>query len=220
MEIKKINEFTWEIPKTGRMRVPATIYASEKLMQKIKEDKTLAQAMNVACLPGIIRHSITMPDAHEGYGFPIGGVAAFDLDDGIISPGGVGYDINCSVRLLRTNLNEKDILSKKSTLLNEIFKEVPAGVGKESALKLSRDDIKEILEKGVQWAVKKGYGLKEDPERVEENGCMKGADANVVSNRAIQRGLPQLGTLGSGNHFLEIQKLMLFTMKKLQKNLE
>jgi len=207
MEIKKINDFIWEIGQQGKMRVPARIYASEELLTKIREDKTIGQIMNVACLPGIIRHALAMPDAHEGYGFPIGGVAAFDLDDGIISPGGVGYDINCSVRLLRTDYSEHDIADKKKALLDSIFREVPAGVGKESTMKLSRDAVKDVIEKGARWAVEQGYGYSHDTERIEENGCMKTADASFVSDRAIKRGLPQLGTLGSGNHFLEIQKV-------------
>lgn len=207
MELKKINELTWEIPKTGNMKVPAIIYASEKLIEKIKQDLTLKQAENVAALKGIQRASYTMPDAHQGYGFPIGGVAAFDMDEGIISPGGVGYDINCGVRLLATEWSEKDIAAKRKELLNEIFKEVPAGVGKSGITKLSKDILLEILKKGAGWALEQGYGTKQDLERTEENGIMKDADPSTVSHRALERGMPQLGTLGSGNHFLEIQKV-------------
>jgi Uncharacterized conserved protein len=158
MEIVRISDFIWEIPKSGEMKVPARIYASEKLMELAKRDQTLQQARNVACLPGIQRMSYVMPDAHQGYGFPIGGVAAFDLDDGIISPGGVGYDINCGVRLLRTDFKESDITAKRKELLAEIFKEVPAGVGKGGITKLSRNVLKEILVKGAEWAVEQGYG--------------------------------------------------------------
>jgi len=207
MELRKINELTWEIPKHGAMRVPATIYASARLLESVKRDLTLDQAKNVACLPGIQRMSYVMPDAHQGYGFPIGGVAAFDLDEGIISPGGVGYDINCGVRLLRTDYTEKDISARRKELLAEIFKEVPAGVGKGGITKLSRSVLKEILTKGAEWAVENGYGTRDDLLMTEENGRMKDADPTHISVRALERGIPQLGTLGAGNHFLEIQKV-------------
>ncbi|MDH7493121.1 MAG: RtcB family protein, partial [Candidatus Saccharicenans sp.] len=207
MELVRISEFIWEIPKSGEMRVPARIYASEKLIELAKRDQTLSQARNVACLPGIHRMSYVMPDAHQGYGFPIGGVAAFDLDEGIISPGGVGYDINCGVRLLRTDFKEIDITAKRKELLAEIFKEVPAGVGKGGITKLSRNVLKEILVKGAEWAVEQGYGTAEDLDRTEEHGRMKDASWEFISDRAMERGIPQLGTLGAGNHFLEIQKV-------------
>jgi tRNA-splicing ligase RtcB len=207
MELRKINEFVWEIPKQEDMKVPALIYASAKLLESVKRDLTLQQARNVACLPGIQRMSYVMPDAHQGYGFPIGGVAAFDMDAGIISPGGVGYDINCGVRLLRTDFMEKDISAKRKELLAEIFKEVPAGVGKGGITKLSRSVLKEICLKGAEWAIEHGYGTKDDLLMTEENGRMKDADTGFISDRAIERGIPQLGTLGAGNHFLEIQKV-------------
>jgi tRNA-splicing ligase RtcB len=207
MELRRIDDNTWEIPKQGEMRVPALIYASAKLLADVKRDKTLDQARNVACLPGIQRMSYVMPDAHQGYGFPIGGVAAFDLDEGVISPGGVGYDINCGVRLLRTDYTEDDIAARRKELLSEIFKEVPAGVGKGGVTKLSRAVLKDILVKGAGWAVENGYGTNEDLERTEEYGRMKDADWASVSDRAMERGIPQLGTLGAGNHFLEIQKV-------------
>ena len=207
MDLRKIDDNTWEIPAEGGMKVPARIYASARLLEDIRRDQTLVQARNVACLPGIERRSFVMPDAHQGYGFPIGGVAAFDLDGGIISPGGVGYDINCGVRLLRTAFNEADVASKKRELLAEIFREVPAGVGKGGVTKLSRAVLGDILVKGAEWAVENGYGRKEDLERTEEGGRMKDASAEDVSERAMERGVPQLGTLGSGNHFLEIQKV-------------
>ncbi len=207
MELRKINDFVWEIPKQGDMKVPALIYASAKLLESVKRDLTLQQARNVACLPGIQRMSYVMPDAHQGYGFPIGGVAAFDMDSGIISPGGVGYDINCGVRLLRTDYMEKDISAKRKELLAEIFKEVPAGVGKGGITKLSRSGLKDILAKGAEWAVEKGFGTKDDLLMTEEYGRMKDADPGFISERAIERGIPQLGTLGAGNHFLEIQKV-------------
>ncbi|HOI44132.1 MAG TPA: RtcB family protein [Candidatus Aminicenantes bacterium] len=207
MEIRKISDNVWEIPREGEMKVPAVIYASARLLEAVKRDMTLMQARNVACLPGILRKSYTMPDAHQGYGFPIGGVAAFDLDEGIISPGGVGYDINCGVRLLGSNFTEKDIEGKRRELLAEIFKEVPAGVGKGGVTKLNRNVLKDILAEGASWAVGNGYGTPEDLERTEEQGRMRDADASGVSERALERGIPQLGTLGAGNHFLEIQKV-------------
>jgi tRNA-splicing ligase RtcB len=207
MELKKINEFTWQISKSGNMKVPAVVYASEKLLNQIKQDKTLEQLKNVACLKGIQKHAAVMPDAHQGYGFPIGGVAAFDMDEGIISPGGVGYDINCGVRLMRTDLDLKKFESKKSEVLNEIFNKVPAGVGKGGLTKVSKDVLLEVLKKGAKWAVENGYGRKEDLDRIEENGMMKDADPSKVSDRAVARGMPQLGTLGAGNHFVEIQKV-------------
>ena len=205
--MNRVEENVWEIPKSGEMRVPARLYASEALIQSIKKDKTLEQARNVACLPGILRMSYVMPDAHQGYGFPIGGVAAFDLDEGIISPGGVGYDINCGVRLLRTNLREADVTARRRELLAAIFEEVPAGVGKSGVTKLSLGVLKDILVKGAAWAVENGYGTPGDLEMTEEGGRMKEADPSGLSARALERGIPQLGTLGSGNHFLEIQKV-------------
>jgi len=206
MEIKKINEFTWQIDKKGAMKVPAIIYASEKLMQKIREDKTIEQSKNVACLKGIQKASYTMPDAHQGYGFPIGGVAAFDIEEGIISPGGVGYDINCSVKMLSTDLSVDKFLKKRTELIEELFKNVPCGVGRAGKIRLSKDELIEVLEKGSQWAVSQGYGVKEDYEKTEENGKME-ASASAVSDKAFARGLPQLGSLGAGNHFLEMQKI-------------
>lgn len=207
MDLKRIDDFAWEIPKHGSMRVPTVIYTSSKLLESVKRDLTLKQAKNVACLRGIQRMAYVMPDAHQGYGFPIGGVAAFDLDEGIISPGGVGYDINCGVRLLKTEYTETDIRGRQRELLAEIFKKVPAGVGKGGTTRLSRRDLEEVCIKGAEWAVENGYGSKEDLLRTEENGRMRGAVPGYLSQRAIERGIPQLGTLGSGNHFLEIQKV-------------
>jgi tRNA-splicing ligase RtcB len=207
MELRKITDLIWEIPKQGDMKVPAIVYASSRLLESVKKDLTLQQARNVACLPGIQRISYVMPDGHQGYGFPIGGVAAFDMDEGIISPGGVGYDINCGVRLLRTDFTEQEIFSRRKELLAEIFKEVPAGVGKGGITKLSRGVLKEILTKGAEWAVENGYGTGDDLLMTEENGRMKDADTAHISDRALERGIPQLGTLGAGNHFLEIQKV-------------
>ena len=207
MDVRKIGENIWEIPADAGMKVPAVIYSSARLLEDMRRDQTLAQARNVACLPGIERRSYVMPDAHQGYGFPIGGVAAFDPDAGVISPGGVGYDINCGVRLLRTDFTEADVAAKSKELLAAIFEEVPAGVGKGGVTKLSRAVLREILARGAEWAVENGYGRKEDLERTEEGGRMADADPGEVSERALERGLPQLGTLGAGNHFLEIQKV-------------
>jgi len=208
MDLVKISDNVWEIPKQGEMRVPALIYSSARLLEAIRRDQTLAQARNVACLPGIVRRSYVMPDAHQGYGFPIGGVAAFDAEDGIISPGGVGYDINCGVRLLRTDYRESDVTAKRKELLAAIFEEVPAGVGKGGITKLNRTVLKEILVRGAEWAVESGYGRVEDLERTEEGGRMPEAAVDGISERALERGIPQLGTLGAGNHFLEFQKVL------------
>ena len=207
VELEKENEFTWKISKTGQMKVPALVYASEKLLEKIKQDMTLQQIKNVACLKGIQEHAIALPDAHQGYGFPIGGVAAFDMNEGVISPGGVGYDINCGVRMLRTDMMADDLLKKKNEIIEELFKEIPAGVGKGGSTKLTHDVLMNVLEKGPEWAVKEGYGTKEDLKRTEEDGRMKDADSSKVSKKAIARGMPQLGTLGAGNHFIELQKV-------------
>jgi len=208
MDIEKIGENVWRIPREGDMRVPAVVYASDRLLDDIRRDQTLLQARNVACLPGIVRMSYVMPDGHQGYGFPIGGVAAFDPDEGIVSPGGVGYDINCGVRLLKTDFTEAEVTGRRRELLSGIFGAVPAGVGKGGVTKLSRTVLREILLKGAVWAVENGYGCGEDLERTEEAGRMKDAAADDISDRAMERGLPQIGTLGSGNHFLEIQKVV------------
>ncbi len=208
-EIKKISDVEWEIPKAGAMKVSGKIFANEKLMEKIKQDKTLEQIKNVAQLPGILKASIAMPDAHQGYGFPIGGVAGFDLDNGVISPGGVGYDINCSVRLLRTNLTIKDIQDKQTRqkIVESLFRAVPSGVGKKGRIRLNDKELNDILINGAQWAINKGYGNKEDYEFIEEQGKMPGANPKAVSERAKARGKPQLGSLGAGNHFLEVQRV-------------
>ncbi len=205
MSIKKISENIYEIPKEGKMKVPAVIYASEKLMENIKKDKTLEQIKNVAELQGILKAAIALPDAHQGYGLPIGGVAAFDMDKGVISPGGVGYDINCSVRLLRTNLEKQDILKDKEKVVEAIYRKIPSGVGKGSKFQVTKQELNKILMGGARYMVEKGYGNKEDYLHMEEEGCLPGADVSKVSDRAIKRGIGQLGTLGAGNHFLELQ---------------
>jgi len=207
--VKKISDVEYRIDpiESKGMRVPVTIYANEELLSKMLSDRTIQQAMNVATLPGVQKHVVVLPDGHEGYGFPVGGVAAMSVDDGVISPGGVGYDINCGVRLIRTNLDEKDVRPKLKDLVNELFRAVPSGVGSEGVVKLSNAELDEVLTEGVYWAIRNGYGWEEDAEVCEENGKMKGADPSKVSNMARKRGAPQLGTLGSGNHFLEVQKV-------------
>ena len=189
------------------MKVPVTIYADDLLLQKMMTDRTITQAINVSTLPGVQKHVVVLPDGHEGYGFPVGGVAAMDAEDGMISPGGVGYDINCGVRLIRTNLNEKDVRPQLKNLVNDLFNSIPSGVGSKGAVKLSFSQLDEVLVKGVKWAVDNGYGTKDDADVCEENGQIKNADPGKVSATARKRGAPQLGSLGSGNHFLEVQKV-------------
>ncbi|MHA1238903.1 MAG: RtcB family protein [Candidatus Odinarchaeia archaeon] len=205
--IKKIDKYVWEIPKTYKacMRVPSLLFADETLLAAIQADLTLEQLANISCLPGILKNAIAMPDAHQGYGFPIGGVAATDYDTGVISPGGVGYDINCGVRLMRTNLQKEDIIPKLEKLVNMLFEYVPSGVGSEGRIRVSKGELEEILEGGAHWAEEHGYGWKKDLIHCEEGGCLKYANADKVSPRAKERGRTQIGSLGSGNHFLEIQ---------------
>ncbi len=205
MEIKKISKNIYEIPKEGKMNVPGIVFASEAILENIKKDKTLEQVKNVAMLPGILKASIALPDSHQGYGFSIGGVAAFDMDEGIISPGGVGYDINCSVRLLKTNLKKEDIEKKKKEVVEALYNKIPSGVGRGSKFNITRSELNKLLEGGAQYIVEKGFGVKEDYLHMEEEGKMKDADASKVSERAIKRGIGQVGTLGAGNHFLEVQ---------------
>ena len=206
MDLIKIKPNLWEIPKTGEMLVPGRIYASKNILEAIKDDESLKQVKNVATLPGIQKYSLAMPDIHEGYGFPIGGVAAVDKSEGYISPGGVGYDINCGVRLLKTDLFFQDIEKYIYNLGVEIFNSVPSGVGSKNAIKtVSKKEFKNVLKKGALWAIEKGYGEYEDLEFTEDNGCIENDGYNFVSERAIERGRSQLGTLGSGNHFIEIQ---------------
>ncbi|MGB9709133.1 MAG: RtcB family protein [Infirmifilum sp.] len=207
--LRKITEYLWEIPPTYKhgMRVPGLVIADEVLIAKMKEDLTLEQVANVAFLPGIYKYSIVLPDGHQGYGFPIGGVAAFDSEEGVLSPGGVGYDINCGVRVLRTDLSEQEVRPRLRELAETLFRKVPSGLGSTSGLELSFSELDKVLEEGVSWAISHGYGWKDDPLHIEERGRMEGADANAVSREAKQRGRNQLGTLGSGNHFLEVQKV-------------
>jgi tRNA-splicing ligase RtcB len=205
-KLKKIGPCLWELPKVAKsgMKVPSWLFLSDKLLKDLEEG-AVEQIANVAFLPGIHKHSIALPDMHYGYGFPIGGVAALDYEKGGLSPGGIGFDINCGVRLLRTDLTIDDVKQKIPKLLELMFENVPSGVGKKGRLKLDFSELNEVLENGVKWAVEKGYGNKRDMEFLEEKGCMKGADSAKVSDSAKKRGAPQLGTLGAGNHFLEIQ---------------
>jgi tRNA-splicing ligase RtcB len=205
--MKKIAEGVYEFEKEKGMRVPARLYTSEKLLGELEEG-AIQQGRNVAYLPGIQKYSIMLPDSHYGYGFPIGGVAAFDeKEGGIISPGGVGFDINCGVRMLSTNLTYKEVQPKLKELMEKLFHDVPSGIGSEGRLRNTQEQVDEVARDGALWAVEHGYGTKEDLERIEENGRIEGADPKKVSERARKRGRPQLGTLGAGNHFLEIQRV-------------
>ncbi len=206
---KKIgdNQYQIDADSNSGMKVPVRIYADEPLLQKMLSDRTIMQARNVASIPGIVGQSIVLPDGHEGYGFPVGGVAAMDAEEGMISPGGVGYDINCGVRLLRSNLTEQTVRSKLKELVTDLFSSIPSGVGSKGAVKLSHSELDEVLVKGVNWAIDHGYGSSDDSDVCEENGQIQNADPNKVSDKARKRGAPQLGSLGSGNHFLEVQKV-------------
>jgi tRNA-splicing ligase RtcB (3'-phosphate/5'-hydroxy nucleic acid ligase) len=205
-KVKKISEDVWEVPRDTKpgMNVPGRIFLSDKLMAGLEAD-TVQQVANVATLPGIQKYSMAMPDAHIGYGFPIGGVAAFDLETGVISPGGVGFDINCGVRLLRSDLMADRVRPYANDLINALYEAVPSGLGSESKFRVNDAQLSDVFRTGARWAVENGYGVREDLEHCEENGEMKGADPSKVSKKARDRGRPQLGTLGSGNHFLEIQ---------------
>jgi len=207
--LEKIDEYHWRIPRDEGygMRTDGVVFADEVLMQDLRSDPALTQVQNVACMPGIVGSSMAMPDCHYGYGFPIGGVAAFDVDQGVISPGGVGYDINCGVRLLRSDLEEQDVRDRLAVLTDAMFRQVPAGVGEKGKVRLDERDLRRVLQQGSRWAVSQGYGEPHDLQVTEEEGCLDGADPDALSERAIQRGRPQLGTLGSGNHFLEIQRV-------------
>ena len=207
LKVRKVGEREFKIDPARGMKVPVTIYANEALVSKMVMDRTIDQAANVATLPGVRKHVVVLPDGHEGYGFPVGGVAATDAEDGVISPGGVGYDINCGVRLVRTNLMESDLRPRLKDVVNDLFKSIPSGVGSEGAVRLTKSELDELLVEGVSWAVRHGYGTQHDAEVCEENGMMRGADPASVSDTARKRGAPQLGSLGSGNHFLEVQKV-------------
>ena len=206
MKTLPIADCVWEIPPSEKpgMRVPARIYASQALLGQMDQG-VFEQVTNVACLPGIVRASLCMPDGHWGYGFPIGGVAAFRADSGVISPGGIGFDINCGMRVLRTRLTEAEVRPKLRELVDALFAAVPSGVGAHGFVRLTEDELREVMREGSGWCVRRGYGWPEDLAATEGGGCLPGADPAQVSVRAITRGIGQLGTLGSGNHYLEIQ---------------
>lgn len=207
--LKKLDEYRYIIPKLYKpgMRIEGLIYANDELIQQIEKDQTMDQVANVATLPGLVGRSLAMPDAHQGYGFCIGGVAAADLDEGVVSAGGVGFDINCGVRLLASPFDEKDVRPKLETLLNQIFRDVPCGTGRKGLLEVTKQELDNVLREGAQWAIKHGYGTAEDAAHIEDYGRIPNAEPSLVSNRAKERGHDQLGTLGSGNHFLEIQRV-------------
>jgi len=206
MQVNRVTDEIWEIPPSEKpdMLVPARIYATRGILQAM-DSGVFDQVTNVACLPGIRRYALCMPDGHWGYGFPIGGVAAFDVQDGVISPGGVGYDINCGMRLIRTDLTLADVQPYLEKLMTELFRKVPAGVGASGFVRLSGEEFRRVMTHGAKWCVERGYGWHRDLVRMEEGGCIEGADPSIVTDHAIQRGINQLGTLGSGNHYLEVQ---------------
>lgn len=207
IDVQQVGEVTWIVPPQQGMRVPGKIYADRKMMEEIiREDESIKQVINVAMLPGIQKYSLAMPDIHWGYGFPIGGVAATDLEEGVISPGGVGYDINCGVRLARTNLEYPEIKKSMEKLVQSLFKNVPTGVGSSGAIKkLSKKEMNRVLQNGSRWCVDNGFATPDDLECTEENGTLQSANPDYVSERAKERGYNQVGTLGSGNHFLELE---------------
>ena len=205
-ELHRVNDYIWDIPKNrvGGMRVPGRLFLSEKLMGSI-DNETINQVANVSVLPGILEYSMAMPDVHLGYGFTIGGVAAFDEEEGVISPGGVGFDINCGVRLMKTTLQREDVIPDIKALTENLFRKIPSGVGSKGEFKVSDTELTEAFLHGSQWAVEAGYGIKSDTENCESYGFMEGGNPDKVGTKARKRGRPQFGTLGSGNHFLEIQ---------------
>jgi len=208
MNLVKIHDFLWEIPRQGAMLVPGRIYISAPMLEELGDDPALTQVANVACLPGIVGYSLAMPDIHWGYGFPIGGVAAIDARTGVISPGGVGYDINCGVRLARTNLRYEEVAQKVDRVADALFNAIPAGVGSEEAIpSLSIEELRHLLREGAEWTLRHGYATQEDLDHTEEGGRLPMAQPEKVSEHAYQRGRKQLGTLGSGNHFLEVSRV-------------
>jgi len=208
LKVEQIDACRWRIPRQGVMRTEGLVFANRRMMEELRKEQALEQVANVATLPGIVGPSIAMPDIHWGYGFPIGGVAAFDPDEGIVSPGGVGYDINCGVRLLRSALSAGDAVPRLKELADALFRNIPSGVGSHRRdLKLSIQEERKVLRKGASWAVEQGFGSAEDLNHIEEGGTIAEADPELVSDRALERGRAQLGTLGSGNHFIEIQQV-------------
>src|SRR5258707_48782 len=205
--LERVDTYRWRIPRryNSEMLVPGMVYADNELIEQISGDNSLQQVANVATLAGIVGYSLAMPDIHWGYGFPVGGVAATDAEEGVISPGGIGFDINCGVRLLATDLMQDQVKGRVDRLADELFSHLPSGVGTDGMRKLTQSEMRAVMLRGVAWAVEEGYGFPEDLEVTEENGCLAGANPDTVSQKAIQRGISQLGSLGSGNHFCEIQ---------------
>jgi tRNA-splicing ligase RtcB (3'-phosphate/5'-hydroxy nucleic acid ligase) len=209
MKLRRVGPYLWEIPREGRMKVPGRVYLAENQIEKVRADKALEQVANVAHLPGIVGYSLAMPDIHWGYGFPIGGVAAVDARDGAVSPGGIGYDVNCGVRMVRTRLHDEEVRPRVHEIVKRLFATIPTGVGSSDAIKkLSSDELHRLMKKGASWAIERGFfASRDDAEHMEEGGCLTDADPDAVSDRALARGADQVGTLGSGNHFLEVQRI-------------
>lgn len=203
-KIRRVDEVRWEIPKVGSMRVPGLIYSDKQLFPDIEKDNSCDQVYNVAHLPGIVAKSIALPDIHWGYGFPIGGVAAFDLDEGVVSPGGVGYDINCGVRLATTAISRADIKLKVKDLVDSLYSNIPSGLGSKGTIRLTQKELSDVAKLGARWAIKQGMGDESDLERIEDGGIIAGGGSALISDRSFERGKDQLGTLGAGNHFIEI----------------
>ncbi|QBD78117.1 RtcB family protein [Ktedonosporobacter rubrisoli] len=205
--LERVDTNRWRIPQryNPEMRVPGIVYADDELLEMIIGDNALQQVANVATLPGIVGHSLGMPDIHWGYGFPVGGVAATHAEDGVVSPGGIGFDINCGVRLISTELVHAQVRGKVDKLADELFNNLPSGVGGAGMRQLSQTEMREVMVRGADWAIEEGYGLPGDLETTEERGCLAGANPDAVSSNAVQRGKKQLGSLGSGNHFCEVQ---------------
>ncbi|WP_302080081.1 RtcB family protein [Salinibaculum rarum] len=205
--LEKVRDCVWEIPKEGDMRVPARVLASEALLEEIVEDKTLEQLKNTTHLPGIQNYAVCMPDGHQGYGFPVGGVAGIDAEDGCISPGAVGYDINCGVRMMRTNLTYEDLQGREEELVDKLFANIPSGLGGGGIHDGTKADIEAILDRGMDWALEEGYAVEDDLAHCEDEGHRPDADPSKISQKAKDRGTNQIGSLGSGNHFLEVQRV-------------
>ncbi|WP_158853876.1 RtcB family protein [Halorhabdus sp. CUG00001] len=205
--LEKVREYVWEIPQEGDMRVPARVLASEDLLDEISDDRSLKQLQQTAHLPGIQEYALAMPDAHQGYGFPVGGVAGIDAENGVISPGAVGYDINCGVRMLKTNLTYSDVQGREEALVDALFEAIPTGLGGGGVVQTDVDTLEAVLERGVDWALQEGYAVEGDLAHCEDEGVRPEADAEAVSKKAKDRGRQQLGSLGSGNHFLEVQRV-------------
>ena len=205
--LEKIRDYVWEIPQEGGMNAPARVLASEALLEEIQQDKTLQQLKNSAHLPGVRKHAICMPDGHQGYGFPVGGVAGIDAEDGCISPGAVGYDINCGVRMMRTNLTYSDLQGREEELVENLFSNIPSGLGGGGVVQVGGDEIEAILEREMDWALEEGWAVEDDLAHCEDEGFRPEANAEKVSKKARDRGANQVGSLGSGNHFLEVQRV-------------